>query len=214
MTITGRLMQLDPTLTIQDEPTEHGYHCFNLGGVECEVGEFLYGLVRLTQPKNVLETGTHHGIAASYIATALKDNGSGLLDTIEFIMDNFYIALKRFVVLEVTDYVMVNAMPVDKFSPKTSYQLMLLDTEPDIRFDELLRFYSLLDEGGYIFIHDLAGNMSQEPNSEHGFGWPFGEVPEEIKQLVKEDRLRPFHFRNPRGLTGFYKPRKEDYKWI
>lgn len=208
-------MQLDRTLNIQDEPTEHGYHCFNLGGVECEVGEFLYGLVRLMQPKHILETGTHHGIAASYMAMALKDNKLGHLDTIEFMLENFTVAIERFAFLEITEQLTAYIMPVEKFVyPTFYYQLILLDTEPDIRFSELLRFYHLLDEGGYIFIHDLAGNMSQEPNSEHGFGWPFGEVPEEIKQLVKEDRLRPFHFRNPRGLTGFYKPRKEDYKWI
>jgi hypothetical protein len=55
--------------------------------------------------------------------------------------------------------------------------------------------------------------MHQIPNEEHGFAWPYGKLPPEIIKLVKEDKLRPFHFPTPRGLTGFYKTREDDYKW-
>ena len=102
---------------------------------------------------------------------------------------------------------------VAKFENSIKYQLILLDTEPQTRFAELIKFYLNLDAGGYIFIHDLHNHMHQIPNTEHGFAWPYGKIPEEMRQLVLTGKLRPFHFHTPRGLTGFYKPSPEDYQW-
>ena len=56
--------------------------------------------------------------------------------------------------------------------------------------------------------------MQQVVNADHGFAWPFGEIPQSIKNLVKEGLVRPFHFPTPRGLTGFYKVSQGDYKWL
>lgn len=41
----------------------------------------LYWLVRELQPKVVVETGTHKGLSALYMAAALRDNGFGHLTT-------------------------------------------------------------------------------------------------------------------------------------
>jgi len=32
--------------------------------------------------------------------------------------------------------------------------------------------------------------------------------------LIKDDKVRPFHFGTPRGMSGFYKVHPEDYKAI
>ena len=48
-----------------------------------EVGDFLYGLVRLTKPIVCVETGTHFGDSAFQIGSALKKNGVGSLITCE-----------------------------------------------------------------------------------------------------------------------------------
>lgn len=215
--ITRYLLEKDKTLKIHLE-SEWGnagaenYSAFNSGGVECEVGEFLYGLVRMIKPKRILETGTHYGIGAAYMSQALKDNGFGKLTTIEYIPENYQIAVMRMNVLELenVDLLMMDA---GKFTPAMKFDLIFLDTEPQTRFAELVRFYDNLNEGGYVFIHDLHRHMSQVQVSQLGFGWPFGPLPDEIKQLVHDDRLRPFHFNTPRGFTGFYKVSKEDYKW-
>ncbi len=42
--------------------------------------------------------------------------------------------------------------------------------------------------------------------------WPFGTVLPEMKQWIKEDKLRPFSFPSPRGLVGFYKTKPDDYR--
>ena len=41
----------------------------------------LYALVRATKPMVCVETGTHKGLSALYIAHALEDNGRGILYT-------------------------------------------------------------------------------------------------------------------------------------
>jgi len=46
-----------------------------------EEGELLYAVVRSIKPSVCVETGTHKGLSASYIAQALKDNGFGFLNT-------------------------------------------------------------------------------------------------------------------------------------
>lgn len=222
MNITQRLQELDQTLVLHNEGhwdkpldrTMPGYTSFNDAGVETETGEFLYAMVRVLKPKHVLETGTHWGVGASYMGQALKDNHEGHLDTVEFLPEIHKRAQERMNQLELTDYVTCHFGDVAKFEPAmgVNYQLILLDTEPQTRFAELIRFYDRLEEGGYVFIHDLHRHMHQIEN-EHGFAWPYGKLPEAIKQWVQSGQLRPFHFSTPRGLTGFYKVSENDYKW-
>lgn len=58
---------------------ERGYRVWDDMGVEVEVAEFLYGLVRLLKPGVVVEAGTGAGYAAVAIASALRENGCGHL---------------------------------------------------------------------------------------------------------------------------------------
>jgi predicted O-methyltransferase YrrM len=217
MNVTERMMQLDPTLELHNEGewsnTVSEFSAFNDGGVECEVGEYLYSLLRLMKPERILETGTHLGIGASYMGMALKDNAKGIITTIEFIPELRERAMQRFAVLDLEDFVMSVSADATKFVPDALYDVVFLDTEPQTRFFELLKYFPFVKQGGFIFIHDLNRHMHQVPNAEHGFAWPYGKLPEEIKSLVASGQLRPFHFTTPRGLTGFYKVAWEDYKW-
>lgn len=221
MDVTKRLLELDPTLTRHNEgfwnepydPSKGGYSSFNDAGIEVETGEFLYSLIRLLKPDNVLETGTHIGVGASYMGQALKDNGHGKLKTIEFLPEIYARAVKRIEDMDLGGYVETLLMDVAKCDPTTPFKLILLDTEPQTRFAELIKFFPMLEPGGMVFIHDLHQHMHQIPNEEHGFAWPYGPLPEEIKELVRTDQLRPMHFATPRGLTGFYKVHPNDYKF-
>lgn len=188
------------------------YSAFNDAGVECEVGEFFYALVRLMKPMNILETGTHWGISASYMGMALQDNGLGGLDTYEFLPEIHAVAKSRFERLGL-DQVYAHLQDVGTLVPDKQYQLMFLDTEPQTRFEEFIRFFDHLDEGGMVFIHDLHPHMHQIEVEGHEFAWPYGKIPGFIKQLVTSGMIRPIHFHTPRGLTGFYKVHPEDYKW-
>jgi predicted O-methyltransferase YrrM len=225
MKITDYIFSLDKTLEIHNESEWSGgdeaklYSAANSGGIECETGEFLYGFIRLIKPDMILETGTHVGVGALYLAQGCKDNGKGVVVTLEFLAENFKTADLRFQRAGLKDFIDnrygdVKELYADK---ETQYDLMLLDTEPQTRFEELIQFYDNLKPGGFVFIHDLHRHMGQgsiNPDHPNEPGWPWGEIPKKLKQLVKEGKLRPFHFSTPRGLTGFYKPTKDDYKWV
>lgn len=220
MNITDRLLQMDISLKKHDEgewsDSHSKYSAFNDAGVECETGEFLYSMVRLLKPQNILETGTHHGIGASYMGLAAKDNGFGLVTTIEFIPEIQRVAFDRFARLGLTQHVQSILGRVEGFAPTTTYGLVLLDTEPITRFAELVKFYEHLEPGGFMFIHDTPRGLCQgNVNTDHPeiSSWPFGDIPESMQNLVKSGQLRAFHFPTPRGLVGFYKVHPEDVKW-
>ena len=216
--ITQKLIELDPTLKIHDEGEWGGTHseftAFNDAGLECETGEFMYAMLRLMKPERVLETGTHWGVGASYMGMALKENGKGLLDTIEFLPENHNKAVERITKLGLNDFVACHFGDVGKFNAEGKYDFILLDTEPQTRFAELIKFYPHLKHGGFVFIHDLHRHMNQVENLEHGFAWPYGKIPKQMNDLVTRGFLRQFHFSTPRGLTGFYKPSSDDYKFF
>jgi predicted O-methyltransferase YrrM len=226
--ITTRLLELDPSLEIHNEglwqepyrAESESFTSFNDAGIECETGEFLYGLTRLLKPDWILETGTHWGIGASYMGLALKDNNKGWLETIEFLPEIFNRAKERLEAVGVLNTrVTMYLQDVATFKTEKKYKLILLDTEPQTRFAELVKFYENLEEGGFIFIHDLHRHMHQIPSPDHteepfnGWAWPYGKLPEVIVEWMKHDLLRPFHFTTPRGLTGFYKPHPADFKF-
>lgn len=221
MNITQRLQETDPSLILHNEghwqepldQTKPGYTSFNDAGVETETGEFLYAMVRVLKPEHVLETGTHWGVGASYMGQALKDNKNGILDTLEFLPEIYTRACERMSKLELTEHVHCHLGDARQFIPDCTYKMILLDTEPQTRFGELLKFYPYLEDGGFLFIHDLHQHMHQIPNEDHGFAWPYGPIPKEMTELVKTGALRPFHFATPRGLTGFYKVDPKDYQW-
>lgn len=217
MTITKELLEKDSSLQIHNEGewnnTTSDFSAFNDAGLECEVGEFLYGFLRVLKPENVLETGTHVGVGASYLGQALKDNGKGHLDTIEFLPENYKQARERIERVGLSDYVTCHFGDVANFEPIVKYDFILLDTEPQTRFAEFIKFYPYLKEGGYIFIHDLHRHLHQIPNEEHGFAWPFGIMPKHITDMVLGGSVSVFHLPTPRGITGFYKVSDLDYKF-
>lgn len=194
--------------------TETGnYQMFNTGGVEVETGEYLYALTRIMKPKLIVETGTHWGIGASYFGLALRDNGFGQVDTIEFDKHNHDKAGKVFKELGLGNYVKQTLGDSADYRPGSDIDILFLDTEPQLRFAEFLQFYERVTPGGFIIIHDLHGNMGQHDNEEHGFAWPYGPLPYGITRLVEVGEVTVAHTPNPRGMTIFYKRHPEDYKW-
>jgi len=192
-----------------------GYHMIDDGGVEVEVGEYLWGLVRLLKPTHVLTTGIYTGVSDSYIGLALKENGYGTTDAIEYEEKHITRAKELFIKLGIEYCVTTHLMSSLDFQPSHTYKLMFLDTEPAIRFAELIRFFPYLEEGGFVFIHDCPRSMTQgNINTDHPEveSWPFGNLPNEIIQWERTGELKRVHFPNPRGMCGWYKSHRDDYK--
>jgi len=196
---------------------ENGYRSYNSGGVEREVGELLYAFAKILKPLNILDLGTHKGISAAYFGLACQENEKGIVHTVEFDPAHYQEAQNLWNSMGVDKNIHQYKCKVEDLVVSCTYDLILIDTEPSTRFAELERFYPYLEPGGYVFIHDLNGHLSQLPSSnpDHPeFGWPYGELSERLKNMLKDREMIPFSFRNPRGLTGFYKPRLDDYEII
>lgn len=197
------------------EPTNSLWKCFDDGSAEVAVLEFLYGLVRILRPERILETGTYWGLSSSFMALALKENGFGMLDTLEITPQNVAKAKEKWAKLEIQNFITEHLVRSTEFEPKQYYDFIFLDTEPEIRFEELTKFFYHLNMGGFILIHDLPRNMSQgnvNPDHPDFKDWPFGPLPQKIKTWLKDGALVKFHMPSPRGLVCFYKPHKGDYK--
>jgi len=200
-------------LPIYPEPSNPAYSMYNTGGVEVEVGEFLYGLVRMIKPEAILETGTHKGISASYMATALKENGKGKITTLEFEPQHWEIANNMFQIMGLQSWIISSLQDASTYPVKENeFDFIFLDTEPHLRFAEFLRYWPALKPGGFVGIHDLGPGMGQSGQTVNGvFNWPFGTLPEEMKRILKEE-IQSFHFKTPRGLYLGQKKAEDFYE--
>ena len=213
--MTERIMDLSSMQPIV-EPTNPDYQCFNDGGVECQVGDFLYGFVRMIRPEYIFETGTHFGISSSYMGMALKDNAYGSLTTVEIFKENIQKSEALWEKLGISDYVIADNERSLSYELNYEVDILFLDSEPDIRFRELKRFYPFLKEGGFAFIHDTPRTLCQgnfNPDHPHLKSWPFGDMLPEIQDWVQDHDLQVAHFGTPRGLIMFYKTHSSDYKF-
>jgi predicted O-methyltransferase YrrM len=186
-----------------------GFTMFNTSGVECEVGELLWALVRVMKPDWVLETGTSYGVSAAYLSAGLRDNGHGRLVTLDATpayqekargLCGLLGTLGRieFVVSDSRDY-----------DPgEQAFDILFLDTEPPYRWGELVRFWKNLRPGGLAILHDLHPHMNQngqfmQPTAEHPRGMrdpPWGTIPDAVRGLVEGGDLQSLHLTTPRGL--------------
>lgn len=216
-TLTEQLIEKsNGMLSLRQEISNPYYSANDDGGVEYETGEFLYGLVRLLKPENILETGTYTGISALYMAQAMKDNGKGSMITLEIEKGHKDRAEKLWNNCGISQYVVCLLGESLRLEPHSIYDLLFLDSEPQLRFQELVKFYPALREGGYILIHDLFGHMGQEdiinPDHPEIRFWPWGELPDQIKEWLKTDKLRVIPLPTPRGMVMLYKTKESDYK--
>jgi hypothetical protein len=209
---TARLLRRLPNTTIEPWISAQAtrirfWDCQDIGdpsGINCEEGEFLYGLIRILKPMQVLETGTNIGVSTMYMALAMQDNGGGNIITVEGYKQPFERAMRHFELAGLTEYVtQVGGMStsIDLARMRVRPDFMWLDTELDIRFKELVMFYPFLTPGGFIAIHDCPRLDVKE----------FGPVPDTLLALIQEGKLRVMHFITNRGVTLFQKPLEDCY---
>lgn len=122
-----------------------------------ELREYIYDLVRTEKPSICVEVGTHKGVTALYIASALRDNEKGMLYTVD-----------------PTDYGIENILKgFDDVRPHITYlQKKGIELEIDnIDFlfidgfheyecvrDEIQHFLPRLNDGAHVLFHDCGGD--------------------------------------------------------
>jgi predicted O-methyltransferase YrrM len=149
-----------------------------------EQGRLVYDHVRATRPAEVLELGTAHGVGAAYLATALEDNGSGRLTTVDFagaaydpppeaVLARAGVAERVRIVREFSSYTWWLKEQVQARSDRAGnvdplYDFVYLDGAKNWTIDGLavVLVEKLLRPGGWLLMDDLDWSYSQDPGRE------------------------------------------------
>jgi len=151
------------------------------------------------------------------MAKGLKENNEGRLETLEIDASHIKDAKQLWQEMGISEFIDVYEVSSLDFKPQHNYDLMFLDSEPEIRYREFIKFYPYLKAGGFAFIHDLPrGFCKGNINLDHPEikDWPYGPVPKEINDWLKDGDLVKWHFPTPRDMCGFYKPHLADYRYV
>jgi predicted O-methyltransferase YrrM len=196
-------------LVIQPEitPGDHNFSMFNDAGTEVEVSEFLYSLARMIKPSFVLETGTHIGVSSVFIAQALEDNSKGTITTFEIIPQHFNASQQLFGETNLLHRVNGILQDAQKFDTAgLAIDFLFLDSEPQLRFDEFIKFWPNVVPGGFIVVHDLHPSLGHSGQTHHGqYDWPYGDFRKKLGPYIKNHSVQTISFPTPRGLTLFQK---------
>ena len=216
--ITNHILAKTTRISTKPEitPGDHGFSMFNDAGTEVEISEFLYTLAGILKPRLVLETGTHKGISSTFIGQAIKDNGrGGILHTCEIFQENINDAKALWSDVGVSEFIVCHKQESLKltFEPGVEFDMLFLDSEPQLRFDEFVKFWPMLKPGGFICVHDLHPNLGHHGQIYHGvMDWPYGEFVPKLGPFIKNHEVQTISFPSPRGCTLFQK-RAENFEF-
>jgi predicted O-methyltransferase YrrM len=149
---------------------------------EIEVGDFMFGLVRLLKPAIVVETGCHDGTTSFKIAEAVKANGYGSFLTCD--LEEHYVANLR-------EEAARRELAIDVFCMRghqliqrcSSIDLAFIDSG-GLREVEVMLTLTKMKRFGVIVLHDTAPHQTE------------GGIPKRIQ-------APSMYLNTPRGLTLF-----------
>lgn len=138
------------------------YGAFGTDAAEEEVCELLASLVRALKPCFVLETGTHEGRSAVYIADALRRNQYGRMVSLEINAD--YARTARSRVRETlggwADFCDVIEQSSFEYIPPWPIDFLFSDSELGTRQQELERMRPFLAPRAWVAVHDSLTHRS------------------------------------------------------
>jgi predicted O-methyltransferase YrrM len=209
MSVTERITSFVPELQAVPEVSAGGddFSMFNSGSTEIEVGEFLYALVRIVKLWAILETGTYIGVSSAYMGLALVDNGCGALITLEVSPEFVSVAKELWQQIGVDDRLTSILQPSLEFDPGSNvFDIVFLDSEPHLRFDEFVKFWPNVRAGGFILIHDLHSHLGHSDQVINGlYDWPYGDFRLRLGKFITSHQVQVLSFPTPRGMTIFQK---------
>ena len=120
---------------------------------EVELGELVYGLVRMIKPQTAVETGTYLGWMSRRIGLALKENGFGHLWTCDPDDKANYIAEK------------CSDLPVTYFHGKSEHLAQLAEADfifSDSSMESRPEEWRLAKPGCVFLMHDVFGHADRD----------------------------------------------------
>lgn len=152
---------------------------------EDEVGDFLWGVIRLTHPDHVLETGAYMGDTTARMVDAVTRNGHGTVTTVELNPQRAGAVQRRLPTARVLtgSYDTVNLAPPGP----GRYGVAFFDShwERDLEFTAARPF---LAPGAVLVFHDCG------PQHKNGM------VRERVELLEARGLIRGFYIPCPRGV--------------
>lgn len=160
-------------------------------GCEDEVGEFLYGLVRLIKPAFIVETGCYLGDATIAMARALVKNNHGRLISCDIDLEKVTYTKERIKFEDLREYAEVTLNKGKELIAMIGSQIdfAFIDSSPRgaERKEEIEELLKYLKPGSLFVLHDTAPQHEQ------------------ICQVANEIELPKIYLNCPRGLTLFQK---------
>ena len=140
------------------------YGAFGTDAAEEEVCELLASLVRALKPAFVMETGTHEGRSAVYLADALKRNQYGRMVSLEINTDCMKEArqrLSRYALLGggLGQCEVLGESSFD-YIPPQPIDFLFSDSELGTRLQELTRLRPYLAPRAWVAVHDSLTHRS------------------------------------------------------
>lgn len=170
------------------------WSAYSTDGAEIEVGEFIYGLIRLIKPKIIVETGCYFGDTTEQIVKALKDNKFGKLYTCDIVDKCLEETEKK---VGKSKYVEIKKMAgID----------LIKEIGDDIEFAFIDSGYTARDEE----IDELVGHLSENQMfALHDTAPQHAKMRELSNRVAAKYNLRSIYLNSPRGLTIYEKQIKE-----
>ncbi len=144
-----------------EEEKAYLYHAFDSGGTEIETLDLLRSLIKLFKPRLIIETGTWQGDGTIAIGTALKENKSGKLISIEINSELAKKANEKIKKLRLNEFIEIVNQPSLDFietldSNKIKFDFAFFDSATNVR---PLEFYRLYEKGALtdlVAFHDTS----------------------------------------------------------
>lgn len=154
---------------------------------EVEVGDFLYGLVRLLKPKVLIETGTYTGATTERILEAMTKNKYGDLYSCDTDPQKLYEASER---MDYLSQAHLSLIESDGLSLLQGYKgeidFTFIDGGTNTeREEQIIIAAGKLSPHGVIAVHDTA-QVSRYTN---------------LEDIKRDNGLIEFYLHTPRGLT-------------
>jgi predicted O-methyltransferase YrrM len=151
-------------------------------GVAYETADFLYGLVRLTKPGVVVETGTHVGDSAEAIGEALKANGFGHLYTCDTNLEMTERARVRLNGLPVTVVCCTGTELIYQRAARTTMDFVFIDSgSPAVRLEEVKLLGSEnISPLGIVAMHDACISYENLYEEFEKRNWPHLVFPDNV----------------------------------
>jgi len=148
------------------------------------------------------------------MALGCEKNRQGMVHTYEIIASLRDQAIALWDDLGMNERIRTYLQPSLSVQVSEQIDLLFLDSEPQLRFDEFVKFWPNLKPGGIVLIHDLHPSFGHHGKVYHGvYDWPYGDFREKLSSYIKENRVQITSFPTPRGLTMLQKE-KSDFLFL